>query len=80
MKAKISEHVLSLSYFKKQGISQVEDDFKLIDSGVITSIDIVNLVNFLEQNFQIEVFVEEVTPKNFQTVIDIENFVISKSK
>jgi acyl carrier protein len=80
MKSKISEHILCLSYFVGQGVTTLDDDFKLIDSGIITSIDIVNLVNFLEQSFNIEIFVEDVTPDNFQTVNNIEKFIASKLK
>ncbi len=78
MKDIIEKHILEMSYFTAQSISKIENDFKLIDSGVITSIDVVNLVNFLETNFDIQVFVEEVTPDNFQTVDSIVHFVKTK--
>ncbi len=80
MKDIIEKHILEMNYFTTQNIEKIEADFKLIDSGVITSIDVVNLVNFLEQNFNIQVFVEEVTPNNFQTVDNIVQFVESKMK
>ena len=78
MKEKIKEHILNYNHFKTQNIDVVEDDFKLIDSGVITSIDIVNLIGFLEKCFGIEIFVEEVIPENFQTIIEIQKFVEKK--
>ncbi|MFT6633850.1 MAG: acyl carrier protein [Bacteriovoracaceae bacterium] len=80
MKIEIANHILSLSYFSGQGITSLDNEFKLIDSGIITSIDIVNLVNFLELKFDIEIFVEDITPQNFQTVSNIEKFIMSKKK
>lgn len=80
MKDQIKEHLLTYSYFANQNVKDLSSDFQLIDSGIITSIDIVNLVSYLEQSYKIKVFVEDIIPSNFQTINEIELFVKNKLK
>lgn len=40
----------------------------LIESGVLDSLDIVNIVSEFDSEFDIEVPVEEITPENFNSV------------
>lgn len=54
------------------------DDTPLLDSGVIDSTGVLELVTFLESEFGVKVQDEEIVPENFETVGRIAAFVDSK--
>jgi acyl carrier protein len=59
--------------------SQLEPDFPLIENQVIDSLGMMKLVSLIEDEFAIEVEVEDLVPENFATVGQIAAFVDSKS-
>lgn len=48
---------------------------RLIDRGYLTSLDVVNLVVFLEQRFDVAIDPDDVTEEHFQTLDSIVNLV-----
>ena len=60
------------------GRSDIADDEDLIDTGVVNSLGIFQLVAFLEERFQISVGDEEITPENFATIDGIERLVAGR--
>ena len=54
---------------------EYNEDSLLIDEGLIDSFDAVNLVLDLNDEFNINIGVEDVTPENFNTVDSIEKLV-----
>ena len=60
------------------GRAEIADDEDLIDTGVVNSLGIFQLVAFLEQRFQIAIGDEEITPENFGTIDGIERLVASR--
>ena len=59
---------------------QLGDDDDLIDSGVVDSLGIFQLVAFLEERFGIKIGDEEITPENFGTVAAIDRLVAPRSR
>jgi acyl carrier protein len=57
----------------------LNDGDALLESGVLDSLGVLDLVHFAEQEFAIQIVDEELTPENFQTVDCIANFVRGKS-
>lgn len=55
-----------------------EADQELITTGIIDSLGILKLVNYIEEKFGIAVSDEDLVPENFQTVNDIDNLVERK--
>lgn len=53
-------------------------DENLLEQGVIDSLAIVKLVEFLEESFQIEVDDEERVPENFESIDALSAFVQKK--
>jgi acyl carrier protein len=51
----------------------------LIDSGIVDSLGILDLVAFLESQFGLHVFDEELLPENFQTIECIAALVRTKT-
>lgn len=58
---------------------QIKDSDPLLESGVLDSLGVLDLVSFVEQEFSVHVADEELVPENFQTIDRIAAFVESKS-
>jgi acyl carrier protein len=50
----------------------------LLESGIVDSLGILELVGFLESEFGITATDEDLTPENFQSIEGIENYVLAK--
>jgi acyl carrier protein len=61
---------------RKRGITFQDD---LLESGILDSLGILELVAFVEQNFGIVLSDDELLPENFQTIERLSAFVVSKS-
>ena len=57
---------------------QITDDLPLIREGVLDSIGILTLVQFLESTYCIAIEDGEIVPEHFGTLVDIEKLVLSK--
>lgn len=60
---------------RKRGL-RVTD--QLLESGVVDSLGVIDLVTFMEQEFSIIIVDEELVPENFQTIEQLAAFVRSK--
>lgn len=58
---------------------QIKDSDPLLESGVLDSLGVLDLVSFVEQEFSVHVADEELVPENFHTIDRIAAFVESKS-
>jgi acyl carrier protein len=54
------------------------DDLPLIESGIVDSLGVLEVVSFLEQNFGIKVHDEDLTPENFGSIGLLTQFVTTK--
>jgi len=59
---------------------QMSDELPLLESGIIDSMGILDVVAFLEQNFAIQLTDEELTPDNFANINCIASFVEQKRR
>ncbi len=57
------------------GKRAVADDYPLIESGLLTSLDTLELILFLEQEFEITIDDEDVTEENFRSLRAIAGLV-----
>jgi len=62
------------------GLATVGDDEDLIESGVVDSLGIFQLIAFLEERFGIKIGDEEITPEHFGTVVAIDRLVTSRAR
>jgi acyl carrier protein len=58
---------------------QIRDSDPLLESGVLDSLGVLDLVSFVEQEYSVHVADDELTPENFQTIERIAGFIESKS-
>ena len=55
---------------------EIQGDTPIIENGLLDSIEILNLVSFLEERFAIAVPVEDFVPENFGSAQAIANLVM----
>jgi acyl carrier protein len=67
-------HFLKTEGFLNEKISLQEDD-SLTETGVIDSIILLQLVDFLENKYKIEIPVDMLTPENFDSLAGISQTV-----
>jgi len=58
---------------------RIDDDSPLLESGVIDSLGMLDIVKFLEQTFEIKVEDEELSPDNFASIRCLSDFAMKKS-
>ena len=61
------------------GSRDIPDDYPLIENGVLTSLQTVELVMFMEDRFGIEVEDEELNEETFGSIRSIAELVASKT-
>lgn len=66
------------NYLFTEDLSALEDDGSLMQTGVMDSTGILELIMFLEDNFGVKVNDEEMIPENLDSVNAIARFVVSK--
>ena len=76
VKSQIREFVMEVA--QRKGVTAVADDDSITENGVIDSLAIFRLVSFLEDNFQVRVGDDEIINDNFQSINEIERFVLTK--
>lgn len=60
------------------GRDELRDEQSFLDSGIIDSTGVLELVAFLERNFGVAIGDEELTPENLDSVARITRFVRAK--
>lgn len=59
-------------------ISDVSDTASLLETGVIDSLGVLQLISFAEETFAITVADNEVVPQNFGSVVNMAGYIQSK--
>jgi acyl carrier protein len=80
MSRQTTEHIRAF-IVKKFPVSRkkvLSDDLPLIESGIVDSLGVLEVVSFLEQNFGIKVDDEDLTPENFGSIGLLTQFVARK--
>lgn len=54
------------------------DDASLLENGVLDSMNVMELVTFLEEKMGLEIADDEITPENFDSINQLARFVRSK--
>ena len=59
--------------------ADLDKDVSLLETGIIDSLNLMRLVSFIEERFQIGVSDMDLTPENFETLNDIVKLIGEKS-
>jgi len=55
--------------------NHLDDTFSLIENGVLDSLGIMKLIQFIEEKFSFSIEDEDVLPENFENIESISNFI-----
>jgi acyl carrier protein len=80
MTSSIKRQVLQfiLDNFMMGGAKEIADDASFMDHHIIDSTGFLELISFVEQTFEIQVFDEEMIPENLDSLNSIERYVLHK--
>lgn len=71
-------------FFEDNFMTEFEDEFtdddSFLENGIIDSTGVLELVLFLEENFNVKIKDDEVVPDNLDSFSGIESFIKSKVK
>jgi acyl carrier protein len=79
IKAKVTEFIVA-NYLFGDAKRTPADDASLIESGIVDSTGILELIEFLETTFGIQVKDTETVPKNLDGIANLTRFVSEKKK
>ncbi len=60
------------------GVKELKNDDSLMDMGILDSTAVLEMLEFLEETFEIRIEDEEVTPENLETINRISDFIQKK--
>jgi len=72
-------HAFILKKFPAARKRALSDELPLLESGIIDSLGVLDVVGFLEQTFNIKIDDEDLTPDNFGNIKCMVSFVQKKS-
>ena len=75
-KTKIKEFIIENFLFGEQ--NGLKDDTSFMDEGIIDSTGVLELVNFLEEEFSITIDDEELIPENLDSINNVAAFLETK--
>jgi acyl carrier protein len=78
MRAKVRAFIES-NFYVPEG-QALADEASLLDSGVIDSTGVLELVGFLQDELGVEVADDEMVPENLDSIAKIESFVLRKQQ
>lgn len=77
IEAEVRQYVLDKLLFGRTDV-ELSGDTSFLDSGIIDSTGVLELVAFLEENFQVKVEDEDLIPANLDSVNAVTRFVERK--
>jgi acyl carrier protein len=69
-----------IGYFKEKYDVEVDTTTKLIDEGVVDSMGVMELVTFLEQSFDVEFEMDDLTEDNFASIVSVNKLISGKKE
>lgn len=60
---------------ERKGMSSLDDDSLLLESSILDSFDILDLISFLEMRYGVRLGEEDLRPENFRTLVEIEKLL-----
>lgn len=58
---------------------ELNENESLTDAGIIDSINLLQMIDFIEREFSITIPIEEIIPENFDSLARIEMYISKKS-
>ncbi len=72
------EQYIIKNYIKGKVPGGFDSHFDLIGSGILTSLALINLLNHVEDQYEIEFGEDDIIPEHFETIDVLVNFINRK--
>ena len=77
MKIEIKNYIIEASL---SDVKDIKEDTMIFDAGLLDSMGLLFLIEFLKEEYDVEVNDEELNPENFESINSIVSFVEGKLK
>lgn len=77
IESKLRDFIITNFLFGDADVTVADDD-SLLDRGIIDSSGVLELVGFLDENFDIEIRDDELVPGNFDSINKLSAFITRK--
>ena len=77
LKEEIKNYIIEASL---EDVNKIKDETLIFDTGLLDSMGLLFLIEFLNENYQVEVEDDELNPENFESINSIASFVEEKLK
>jgi acyl carrier protein len=77
IRAELTQFIVT-NYFFGDTERVLQDDDSLVEEGIIDSTGILELIEFLESHFEVEVSESETVPENLGSISNLTEFIMSK--
>ncbi|MGE5632107.1 MAG: acyl carrier protein [Caulobacteraceae bacterium] len=74
------EEIISDYIVRNVNLTQIDNDMRIFESGLVNSLFAIELMTFLEKSFGIKIRIDDLDMENFQSVNLIVKFVENKLK
>lgn len=78
VKEQIRQYVAENFLFSDNGF-ELDNDESFLEAGVVDSLGVLELVTFVEENFDVQVPDEEIVPDNFDSVNQLADYIGRKN-
>lgn len=79
IKGEVKKFIISHYLFRANDTS-IGDNDSFLEKGIIDSIGVIELTNFIQARYDIKIKVPEIIPENLDTLNNIEAYVLKKIK
>ena len=77
IKQELQQHITD-HYLKGKASTQLDDEYNLIDNGVLDSLAILNLVAHVEMTYRIEFGENDIVPEHLESIQMLADFIERK--
>lgn len=70
----VKSFIVSTMIMGEKG-ANLDDTFSLIENGVLDSLGIMKLIQFIEEKFSLSIDDEDILPENFENIESISRFI-----
>ena len=75
MKQEIKNYIIEVSL---EDVNKIKEDTLIFDIGLLDSMGLLFLIEFINEKYKVEVDDDELNPKNFESINSIVDFVEGK--
>ena len=78
IKNKIKQFIIDNFLFDDDSAKKLNDDDSFLEEGIIDSTGVLELIEFLEENFNFKVEDDELVPENLDTINNVVSYISRK--